>query len=79
MLIQKTEREAADSMAKNTDVKAVPLQLKTREAGIFTKRIGHTVYHVSVHFSNKSGETAHDKILRLVKNEASAEKEVVNQ
>ncbi|NLW70520.1 MAG: hypothetical protein GX061_05510 [Eubacteriaceae bacterium] len=66
-------------MAKTADAKATPQQLKTREAGTFTKRIGHTVYRVGVHFSNKSGETAQDKILRLVKNEASSEKGVVNQ
>lgn len=40
-----------------------------KEAGAFTKRIGHTTYRVGVHFSGKSGETAQDKILRLVKNE----------
>lgn len=61
-------------MVKNTDAKVTPQQLKTPEAGTFTKRIGHTVYSVGVHFSNKSGETAQDKILRLVKNEAMAEK-----
>lgn len=66
-------------MVKNTDAKATPQQLKTREAGAFTKRIGHTVYRVGVHFSNKSGETAQDKIFRLVKNEASTGKGVVNQ
>ena len=66
-------------MVKNTDTKAIPQQFKTREAGSFTKRIGHTVYRVEVHFSNKSGETAQDKILRLVKNEVSTEKGGVNQ
>ncbi|NLX92780.1 MAG: hypothetical protein GXZ02_02755 [Clostridiales bacterium] len=66
-------------MTKNTEKQTVPLQLKALEAGTFTKRIGHTVYRVGVHFSNKSGETAQDKILRLVKNEASSEKGVVNQ
>lgn len=66
-------------MTKNTEKQTVPLQLKALEAGTFTKRIGHTVYHVGVHFSNKSSETAQDKILRLVKNEASADKEAVNQ
>ena len=66
-------------MVKNTDAKATPQQLTTREAGAFTKRNGHPVYRVGVHFSNNSGETAQDKILRLVKNEASSEKGVVNQ
>jgi hypothetical protein len=41
-----------------------------RESGVFTKRIGTTTYRVSVHFSKTSRETANDKILRLIKNEA---------
>ena len=45
------------------------------EAGVFTKRVGYTTYHVGVHFSGTSTETARDKILRLVKNEAAARKE----
>ena len=47
----------------------------TPEAGAFTKRIGYTTYRVGVHFSEASKETAQDKILRLVKNEAAARKE----
>ena len=43
------------------------------EAGVFTKRVGYTTYHVGVHFSGTSTETAQDKILRLVKNEAAKE------
>ncbi len=49
-----------------------------RESGAFTKRIGYTVYRVGVHFSDTSTETAKDKILRLIVNEAAAEKETVN-
>ena len=45
-----------------------------REAGAFTKRIGFTTYRVGVHFSPTSRETAKDKIIRLVKNEAAAGK-----
>lgn len=40
-----------------------------RESGAFTKRIGSTIYRVSVHFSKTSRETMNDKILRLIKNE----------
>jgi len=36
----------------------------------FKKRIGSTVYLVSVHFSSTSKETAEDKILRLIESEA---------
>ena len=48
------------------------------EAGAFTKRIGYTTYRVGVHFSGTSTETAQDKILRLVKNEAAAGKVGMN-
>ncbi|MDD2362966.1 MAG: transposon-encoded TnpW family protein [Oscillospiraceae bacterium] len=50
-----------------------------REYGAFTKRIGYTNYHVGVYFSDTSTETAKDKILRLVKNEAENEKAAKNQ
>ena len=43
-----------------------------REAGTFTRRIGSTTYRVGVHFSQTSRETANDKIVRLVRSEASA-------
>jgi len=51
----------------------------TPEAGTFTKRVGYTTYRVGVHFSGTSTETAQDKILRLVKNEAQSGKVVVSQ
>jgi len=44
------------------------------EAGVFTKRIGYTTYRVGIHFSEVSKETAEDKIMRLVKNEADMRK-----
>ena len=37
----------------------------------FTKRIGSTVYEVSIHFSTTSKETVEDKILRMLKNEVN--------
>ena len=40
------------------------------ESGGFSMRVGSTVYRVSVHFSQTSKETANDKIIRLVRNEA---------
>lgn len=39
------------------------------QAADFKKRIGSTVYTVSVHFSRTSGETIEDKILRLIESE----------
>ena len=35
----------------------------------FSKRIGSSLYKVSVYFSQESQETLNDKIFRLVKNE----------
>ena len=40
------------------------------EAADFKKRIGSTVYTVSVHFSRTSRETIEDKILRQIESEA---------
>lgn len=40
------------------------------QAADFTKRIGSTVYAVSVHFSKSSKETFEDKILRILESEA---------
>ncbi len=40
-----------------------------REHGSFQKRVGSTVYHVKVHFSQTSKETVQDKILRLIRND----------
>jgi hypothetical protein len=51
-------------------------KLPPREAGTFKRRIGSTVYRVGVHFSRTSKETANDKIIRLVKSETTAGKEV---
>ena len=51
----------------------------TPEAGTFTKRVGYTTYHVGVHFSGTSTETAQDKILRLVRNEAQSGKAGMKQ
>jgi len=66
-------------MTKNTITKAVSLKLKSREAGAFTKRIGHTTYRVGVHFSDTNNETARDKIMRLVRAETEKGKAAVNQ
>lgn len=40
------------------------------ETADFKKRIGSTVYAVSVHFSRTIKETAEDKIPRLIESEA---------
>ena len=40
-------------------------------AGIIRRKIGNTIYLVSVHFSNTSGERLEDKLLRMAKNDLS--------
>jgi len=49
---------------------------RPRESARFSKRVGSTVYRVNVHFSRTSKETAKDKIIRLIKNESAAGREV---
>ena len=47
-------------------------EVKTRgttEPPMFSKRIGSTVYSVSVHHSRTSNETIEDKILKLMESE----------
>ena len=66
-------------MAKNKATKATTLMLKSREAGAFTKRIGHTTYRVGIYFSVTSTETAKDKITRLIQTETANGKATVNQ
>jgi len=41
------------------------------ETGTIRKKIGNTVYRVSVHFSNTSKERIEDKILRMARNDLS--------
>jgi len=50
--------------------------MKPREPSRFKKRIGSTTYHVAVHFNPDAKETANDKIVRLVRQEAAAGKAV---
>jgi len=40
------------------------------------RKIGGTMFEVSVHFSNKSKETMNDKIMRLIKNEVPRKTEL---
>ena len=44
---------------------------KTRknEPSMFQKRIGSTVYSVSVHYSRTSDETVEEKILKMIESE----------
>jgi len=46
---------------KTTDIANTPQKL--------TRKIGSTVYEVSIHFSKTSRETLSDKVMRLIKTE----------
>jgi hypothetical protein len=61
LLIIKTEQHHQTDKGANT---AAPRTI--------TRRSGNTTYKVNVHFSKTSRETMNDKIMRLIKNEASA-------
>lgn len=65
-------------MRKNEAViTAIPKSGVASETRIIRKKIGNTVYMVSVRFSETSMENMEDKIMRLVKNESEAMKEAV--
>ena len=51
-------------------------QTHPQTSHIFTKRIGATLYKVSVHFSTTSKENMNDKILRLIRNDTTFRKAV---
>ena len=51
------------------DMKGAIKVPRSAEPPTFRKKIGSTVYRISLHFSNTSAETIEDKILRLMKSE----------
>ena len=53
-----------------------PSYMAMGEPVMMQKRIGSTTYMVSVHFNPTSKETMNDKILRLIRNEATSGKAV---
>ena len=55
--------------AEKTNVTINPTDKKTP---MITKKIGNTTFDIHVHFSETSKETFTDKVLRLIKNDASA-------
>ena len=61
-------------MKKNEESTAVMTATK-QQTGFVRKRIGNTVYAVSIYFNNKSKENMDDKILRLAKYDAEDIKE----
>ena len=70
MLLRFLKRLYSTYSAHMTNTAAIQSAQITPEAGTFTKRVGYTTYHVGVHFSEASKETAADKIARLIRMEA---------
>jgi hypothetical protein len=52
-----------------SDVKNAATECESAEPAKYEKRIGSTVYRVTVHFSQNSTETIEDKLLRLMESE----------
>jgi len=52
-----------------SDVKSAAAENPQSETPKYEKRIGSTVYRVTVHFSRTSAETIEDKLLRLMESE----------
>jgi len=52
-----------------SDVKSAATENKQPEPPKYEKRIGSTIYRVTVHFSRTSTETIEDKLLRLMESE----------
>jgi hypothetical protein len=50
-------------------VNGTAAERESAEPAKYEKRIGSTVYQVTVHFSQKSTETIEDKLLRLMEGE----------
>ena len=64
------------------DKQTITSMSKTRTPegeGFISKKIGNTVYRVSVHFSGTSSERIEDKILRLAKRDTSDSEKMVGQ
>jgi hypothetical protein len=51
------------------DVKQAATTRESAEPQKFQKRIGSTVYRVTVHYSQTSEETIEDKLIRLMESE----------
>ena len=57
-------------MADKKTITSMPKTKTPEGEGFIRKKIGNTVYRVSVHFSGTSSERIEDKILRLAKRDA---------
>ena len=57
------------SRIMQSDVNSAATENNQSEPPKYEKRIGSTVYRVTVHFSRTSTETIEDKLLRLMESE----------
>ena len=66
-------------MTENKTMSVMPIIKPSPEKAFIRKKIGNTVYRVSVQFSGKSKERLEDKILRLAKQDAANMKIIVGR
>jgi len=52
-----------------SDVKSAATERDSAEPAKYEKRIGSTVYRVTVHFSQEGTESLEDKLMRLMESE----------
>jgi len=52
-----------------SEVNSAATKRESAEQPRYEKRIGSTVYRVTVHFSQKSKDTIEDKLIRLMESE----------
>ena len=52
-----------------SEVTIVATERESAEPPKYEKRIGSTVFRVTVHFSKKSSDTLEDKLIRLMESE----------
>ena len=70
--IEKPKPKSIKKGADGMDLKNQTAKIeKPQEPYRFKKRIGSTTFTVGVYFDPDAKETAHDKIMRLVRNEAA--------
>ena len=67
-------------LAKNTTVIAESPETKENTgSAMIQKKIGNTIYNVTIHFNSNSKESIEDKILRLARHDAESMGEAIGK
>ncbi len=66
-------------MKENSTIDFAPNSIEKQGESFINKKIGNTLYRVSVRFSDTSKESMDDKIIRLAKHDAENMREAVGQ